>query len=145
MYTLSQQTAQQDFLPRSGSAGCWTGLVADVNVMASLAKKTMPLSYLEQYPKYRARALNTWLMRFGLYSHGTFLELDRRGSAMVKKLIMQSDRRQGFVIRVSGSRKGDKIKAISAVEIITKSPADFLEESAEQAANLRRQFAEMGI
>jgi hypothetical protein len=145
MHTFDQQKAHNDHLPRSSSAGCWTGLVADMNALNALAKKTVPVSYLEQYPKYRARALNTWLMCFGLYSHGTFLELDRRGSAMVKKLILQSNRQQGFVIRVSGTRKGNKIAAQSAVEIVTQSAAEFLEANAEQAANLRRQFAVMGI
>ncbi|HEY9754794.1 MAG TPA: hypothetical protein V6C97_06525 [Oculatellaceae cyanobacterium] len=130
---------------RYSSNGCWTGWVADMQLVKSLRHKTSPETYMAHFPRHRATSLNTWLARFGIFSNGMFFELDRHGSALVKELICRSATSRGYWIRVDGVRQGDKIK-VTAVREIAKEPMHTdpeLERIAQ--SQLRSEFAKMGI
>lgn len=130
---------------RQRNDGCWTGYVADMNLIKSIRNRTMPTTYMEHYPRHQATALNTWLSRFGIYTNGMFMELDRHGTVLVKELIKRSPNARGFWVRVDGVRRHDKIKVISVREI-NKEPLytdpDFQKIAQSQ---LRGEFAKMGI
>ena len=104
----------------------------------------MPDTYMENYPRHKATALNCWLSRFGILTNGMFLELDQRGTSLVKDLIKRSPTPRGFRVRVDGIRKGDKIQVTSVreIEAALYTDPDFQRIANEQ---LRGEFRRMGI
>ncbi len=130
---------------RKQSHGCWTGWVADMELIKNVTCKSMPDNYMESYPRNRATNLNTWLKRFGLYSNGMFFELDRSGSAMVKDMIKHSPTPRGFLVRIDGSRDGHVIKVKSVVELPKTQPGIDFDNSKYSQSQLRGEFARMGI
>jgi hypothetical protein len=130
---------------RHQNQGCWTGWVADMQLIRSVKLKAQPETYLEHYPRNRASALNTWLSRFGIYTNGMFLELDRKGSVMVKQLLKRSPNSRGFMIRVDGMRKGDKLQVLSVREIAKEPLYNDLDFQRISQSQLRGEFAKMGI
>ena len=132
-------------LGRERNRGCWTGWVADMTLIRSLRRKTLPETYMEHFPRQRAIALNTWLSRFGMYTNGMFLEFDRKGSAMAKEVIRNSGSGRGFWLRVDGVRKGDKIHVHSIREVAKESVFTDPEFARIAQSQLRGEFAKMGI
>jgi hypothetical protein len=130
---------------RHQNQGCWTGWVADMQLIRTVKLKSQPETYLEHYPRTRATALNTWLSRYGIYTKGMFLELDRKGSAMVKDLLKRSPNSRGFMIRVDGVRNGDKLKVVSVREIAKESVYTDPDFQRIAQSQLRGEFAKMGI
>jgi hypothetical protein len=130
---------------RHQNQGCWTGWVADMQLIRTVMLKSQPETYLEHYPRNRARSLNTWLSRFGMYTNGMYLELDRKGSAMVKDLLKCSPNGRGFMIRVDGVRNGDKLKVLSVREIAKQSVYTDPDFQRIAQSQLRGEFAKMGI
>ena len=130
---------------RHQNQGCWTGWVADMQLIRTVKLKSQPETYLEHYPRHRAAALNTWLSRYGIYTKGMFLELDRKGSAMVKDLLKRSPHSRGFFIRVDGVRNGDKLKVSSVREIAKESVYTDPDFQRIAQSQLRGEFAKMGI
>jgi hypothetical protein len=130
---------------RHQNQGCWTGWVADMQMIRSISTKSQPQTYLEHYPRNRASSLNTWLSRFGIYTNGMFFELDRKGTCMVKEILKRSANARGFMIRVDGVRKGDTLQVISVREI-AKEPL-YTDPDLQRIAQsqLRGEFAKMGI
>jgi hypothetical protein len=130
---------------RLRSEGCWTGWLCDMEVMKNITRKITPENYLESYPRSRAIGLNTWLFRFGLYSNGMFLELDRYGSVLAKDLIKHSQNPRGYLVRIDGARNGEKLRVNSIIEL-AKGPEiidpDFSRISQQQ---LRGEFCKMGL
>jgi hypothetical protein len=74
-----------------------------------------------------------------------FLELDRKGSAMVKDLLKRSPNSRGFMIRVDGVRNGDKLKVVSVREIAKESVYTDPDFQRIAQSQLRGEFAKMGI
>jgi len=130
---------------RNQSDGCWTGWIADMEVIKNVMKKTMPENYMESYPRNRATNLNTWLSRFGLYSNGMFFELDRAGSAIVKDMIKHSATPRGFLVRIDGHRDGNILK-VKSVQELPKEQANLdFDNTKYSQSQLRGEFARMGI
>lgn len=129
---------------RQKTDGCWTGWIADMEVIKNVNRKSTPETYLCVYPRNRASGLNTWLFRFGLYSNGMFFELDRYGSVLVKDLIKHSQNDKGYYVRIDGKRNGDKIKVSSITEIPQAEAPDPNAHKISQS-QLRGEFARMGI
>jgi hypothetical protein len=143
--TLSNPAKEKVEVLRKQSDGCWTGWVADMEVIKNVMRKTMPDNYMESYPRNRATTLNTWLKRFGLYSNGMFFELDRSGSAMVKNLIKHSSTPRGFLVRIDGSRDGHILKVKSVTELPKTQPSIDFDQVKYSQSQLRGEFAKMGI
>jgi hypothetical protein len=143
--SLSTPSNEKVEVLRNQADGCWTGWVADMEVIKNVMRKTMPENYMESYPRNRATTLNTWLSRFGLYSNGMFFELDRAGSKMVKEMVKRSQTPRGFLVRIDGSRDGDKLKVKSITELSkTQTSIDFDDVRYSQS-RMRGEFAKMGI
>ncbi|HEY9760540.1 MAG TPA: hypothetical protein V6C97_35600 [Oculatellaceae cyanobacterium] len=141
--TRNSQTEAETL--RKSSDGCFTGWLCDADVAKSIMRKSAPDAYLESYPRNRATSLNTWLFRFYLYSNGMFFELDRYGSVLAKDLIKYSNNSRGYLVRIDGTRCGDKIRVTSVSEITKESALhdpDFVRYSQQQ---LRGEFARMNI
>ncbi len=130
---------------RTGSQGSWTGRVADMQMLNLLKQRTNPEYFLEEYPRHRAISLNTWLSRFGVYSNGMFLELDRTGSNLVKQAIKKSSNHHGYVMRITGIRKGNKINVTDVAEVNPSACSIATSTDSFDASRLRGQFASMGI
>jgi hypothetical protein len=143
MSSAITQNSEADTL-RKNADGCWTGWLCDSDVAKSVMRKSTPETYLESYPRNRAASLNTWLFRFHLYSNGMFFELDRYGSVLAKDLIKYSSNPRGYLVRIDGTRCGDKIRVTSVSEVTKDSlpDPDFLKYSQSQ---LRGEFARMNI
>ena len=130
---------------RQRAEGCWTGWLCDMDVMKNVMRKVTPENYLESYPRSRAVGLNTWLFRFGLYSNGMFFELDRYGSVLAKDLIKHSQNPRGYLVRIDGTRNGDKLRVNSIVELSRGQEIidpDFSRVSQQQ---LRGEFCKMRL
>jgi hypothetical protein len=143
--TVSNPAKSNVEVLRKQSHGCWTGWVADMEVIKNITTKSMPDNYMESYPRNRATTLNTWLKRFGLYSNGMFFELDRAGSAKVKDLIKHSSTARGFLVRIDGSRDGHILKVKSIVELPKPQTDIDFDNSRYSQSQLRGEFAKMGI
>ena len=130
---------------RQNSEGCWTGWIADMHMIKSVMRKCYPENYLSGYPKHRAKMLNTWLARFGIYTNGICFELDRRGSRLVKELIAKSNSEQGYWVRVDGARKDHKIKVSSVCEIAKDDGYVDPDFARNERRQLRGDFTRLGI
>ena len=144
--SLSIKPTEHTVSGRKHSEGCWTGWIADMDVIKNVMRKGMPSNYMESYPRNRATNLNTWLSRFGLYSNGMFFELDRSGSAIVKDMVKHSETSRGYYVRIDGKRDGHKIK-VSAVTELPKAqaPIDETENTRISQSQLRGEFAKMNL
>ena len=73
-----------------------------------------------------------------------FFELDRYGSVLAKDLIKYSNNARGYLVRIDGTRCGDKIRVTSITEVAKETfhDPDLAKFSQQQ---LRGEFARMNI